>query len=87
MQQENTRLLRSVQEQDFTLIELNLFLDTHPDHAEALAAYRAVLPKAAEARARYESCAGPLLAQNGAAADGGCFAWVKKPWPWEKEAN
>lgn len=76
-------LLRAVQEQEFTLNELNLFLDTHPDCAEAFAAYRQALENAAEARRQFESEWGPLTAWS----VGDRYAWVDCPWPWEKEAN
>ena len=59
----------------FLLWELHLYLDTHPDDAEAIAAYRQLLPDDDP-----ETAAG---AESGETR----FHWVDGPWPWEFRAN
>lgn len=60
----------------FALWDLRLYLDTHPDCKEALEMFDT------------------LCAQNGSICacrvpvnNGGHFAWIDGPWPWEFEAN
>ena len=63
----------------FAAWELRLFLDTHPDNAAALEAYRGYCAQAAEHGIR---CAYPCMTdtENG-------WTWISDPWPWEPEAN
>ena len=75
--------LRRVQEADFVLYDLNLFLDTHPTHQMALDLFRQFQQEFAEAAADYESQFGPLVADDADTTQG--WAWVQTPWPWEME--
>ncbi len=65
----------------FAVTELGLYLDTHPEDAEALALFREYAERTMEARAAYEERFGPLLMQN--AGEKGCWDWICDPWPWE----
>ena len=75
--------LRRVQEADFVLYDLNLFLDTHPTNQMALDLFRQFQQEFAEAAADYESQFGPLVADDADTTQG--WAWVQTPWPWEME--
>lgn len=75
--------LRRVQEADFVLYDLNLFLDTHPTNQMALDLFRQFQQEFAEAAAAYESQFGPLVADDADTTQG--WAWVQTPWPWEME--
>ena len=75
-------LLRTVQELEFTAIDLNLYLDTHPEDQQALAHYNAVTQQLQAARAQYEQCYGPLVAA-GYGCSGYPWKWIEDPWPWE----
>ena len=75
--------LRRVQEADFVLYDLNLFLDTHPTNQMALDLFRQFQQEFAEAAADYESQFGPLVAGDADTTQG--WAWVQTPWPWEME--
>ncbi len=74
-------LLREIKQTDFVLKELNLFLDTHPDHREALEMFAKFEKKAAVLKAEYERMFGPLMpsANNNTET----WEWIKGPWPWE----
>lgn len=74
-------LLRQIMELEFTAIELNLFLDTHPDSREALADYKAVNERLTALRAEYERQCGPLLPFSAGGDE--CWNWIEEPWPWE----
>ena len=82
---EREKLLKRVQMFDFILVELNLFLDTHPDNAEALDYFEQYQYLKNQAVTQYETKYGPLRAEdfNGTKY----FDWVKGPWPWEREAD
>ncbi len=63
----------------FMAWELRLYLDTHPDDAKALAAYKQVC-------ATLDACAGACGALSGD-QNAAHFSWVDDPWPWQAEAN
>jgi len=75
--------LREIQELEFVLTEINLFLDTHPQDKTALNDFVSVRNKWEEAVRQYEESYGPLTAASEAAA-GGCWQWIEEPWPWEE---
>ena len=47
-------LLQKIQMLDFNAVELNLFLDTHPDDQQAMQDYQYILQQAKQYRERYE---------------------------------
>ena len=78
----NLSLLKQIMELEFTAIELNLFLDTHPDNAAALNDINKVNEKLITLMAEYQKKHGPLfafLAQN----QQDRWKWIDEPWPWE----
>lgn len=77
-------LMRKVQEADFVLYDVNLFLDTHPDHQGALEFFSQYQRIYTEAAAAFEAQYGPLTADSSDTAQG--WTWVQGPWPWETEA-
>ena len=73
--------LAELQALEFVLVELALYLDTHPDDAEAFALYQQYADMERQARSAYEAVNGPLTLA--AAAQGDSWsAWLKGPWPW-----
>lgn len=76
-------LLREVMAADFTLIDLNLYLDTHPWDMNALMQYNCALQRARMLRNNYERMYGPLSPMSPYAAMGR-WRWIESPWPWEK---
>ena len=65
----------------FALDEIILFLDTHPDDVEALADYREISRRYAEAVKEYEKTCAPLTAD--CVNSSKYWLWVNSPWPWE----
>ena len=53
-------LLKSLMELDFIAVDLGLFLNTHPDDSDAIAAYNQVITAADTVRMKYEETFGPL---------------------------
>jgi spore coat protein JB len=72
--------LGELQALDFVVHELVLYLDTHPDDAEAFELYKQYAAMAKEARKEYTAAYGPLM--NMDPGDTGSYAWIKDPWPW-----
>ncbi len=83
--QNREKLLKSVQQYSFAMLEAALFLDTHPDCADALAYYNKYKKLWQEAKAEYESKYGPLTVASD--ANNSRWQWSKGPWPWELAAN
>ena len=75
-------MIKKLQELSFTLVELNLFLDTHPDNAEARRLYNERSAQMAEVREQYFAAYGPMM-NFGVCPAGDSFTWVNSPWPWE----
>ncbi len=79
---EQAALLRQIQAVEFTCVELNLFLDTHPDDARALADYNATAQQLASLKAGYAQRFGPL-SNFGNEPGGDSWKWICEPWPWQ----
>lgn len=67
---------------DFALLELNLFLDTHPDCEEALCKRREYQRERASLIETYEAQYGPYIV-TAKHVQGDRWSWVDGPWPWE----
>lgn len=75
-------LLNSISEVQFVCVELNLYLDTHPDDSAARSDYYNYSAMLESLISRYEREYGPLLGFGHSPTDVGC--WVCSDWPWEK---
>ncbi|MCI8879522.1 MAG: spore coat protein CotJB [Clostridiaceae bacterium] len=82
---EREKLLQQVRMYHFALIEVGLFLDSHPKNAAALAYFQQNKQKYNDAVAAFESKFGPLTILR-ATADNE-WHWVSDPWPWEGADN
>ena len=77
-------LLYNIQIIDFSLVEVNLFLDTHPTDMAALQYYHKLKALREKAVADYTARFGPLTIYTVESAN--CWSWIDNPWPWEREA-
>ncbi len=82
MNQTRNELLREIQRWQFRIIELTLFLDTHPNDQRALADYNQSSQRLRTLVDEYEKRYGPL-SNWGLAPSGSPWAWACGPWPWE----
>ena len=78
-------LLKKVQEADFFALDLQLYLNTHPNCARALALYQEAVQKAKELRKEFEKTYGPLTATSTPAKLP--WQWSRNPWTWEIERS
>jgi len=69
---------------DFTLLDLNLYLNTHPYDTRALNLYNSNVQKAMMLRNQYQNMFGPL---NQRAFSGSPWQWINEPWPWENRGG
>lgn len=88
MKQCNNRseLLRKVQETGFACVDMNLYLDNHPEDKNAINVYNSLVNDFAQARCAYESKYGPLT-NFGYAPSQYPWQWICQPWPWDREFN
>ncbi|NGQ94912.1 spore coat protein CotJB [Brevibacillus sp. SYP-B805] len=75
-------LLHQLQAIDFVLIELNLFLDTHPNDVEALQQFNHHVQERWRIAHELERQYGPLM-NYGHSFSGFPWQWVDAPWPWQ----
>lgn len=77
------RLLRSIQAVEFTLLELNLYLDTHPHDKKALADFNTMCRQLHALKREYEKCYGLLTPCISNIYYQHSWSWIKEPWPWQ----
>lgn len=80
MDNERLEMLKEVMAMDFSLLDICLYLDTHPQDKRALDLHNDYVLKCNKLRAQYEDKYA-LLTQNNLS---GCpWEWIQEPWPWE----
>ena len=85
MNTERDALLKQLTILDFTAVDLQLFLNTHPQNTEALEMYNDCIENADKVRKTYEQQFGPL---TGFRSEGQTdWSWSHQPWPWQAEYN
>lgn len=80
-------LLNSLSSLDFMAVDLALYLNTHPNDAEAIAAYNKIITAADAVRTTYEKQFGPLCSFRSFAQDTSNWQWKDNPWPWQADFN
>ena len=69
---------------DFALLEMEMYLDTHPENQKALQARQIYRQKKAALVAEYEKMYGPYVATTSdIPGDIDRWIWINGPWPWE----
>ncbi|MDI3311461.1 MAG: spore coat protein CotJB [Thermoanaerobacterium sp.] len=76
-------LIKKIMELDFACIDLNLYLDTHPDDQKALRDYNYYSQQSRSLKTQYEQLYGPLMSFGETPSQCNRFRWVDDPWPWE----
>jgi spore coat protein JB len=80
--QEYYSMLEQIQAADFVLVELTLYLDTHPNDEQALQQFNQYSQYSNQLKKLFESKYGPLL-QYGNSRSEGAWKWSQGPWPWQ----
>ncbi|ANY66197.1 cotJB protein [Paenibacillus sp. BIHB 4019] len=74
--------LLELQQLDFGLLELNLYLDTHPHDHHALQQFNYLAQQRMQCAQQFEMKYGPLM-NYGHSFSGYPFQWPNTPWPWQ----
>ncbi len=73
-------LMKKIATSDFALVDLHLFLDTHPNSRAIAEKIRDYEMKSRALRKEYEEKYGPITPRD---ENGNRWAWIAGPWPWE----
>ena len=78
----NTRenMINQIKCYQFAIIELGLYLDTHPDDERALCLHRKYARELKELKDKYQKVYGPLTINYPCNK----WRWFEEPWPWER---
>lgn len=76
------QLLARLSSIGFVLVELRLFLDTHPHDKQGLEMFEKYNKRYTALKAEYEANFGPLTI-----TDKNTHDWICDPWPWDNEFN
>ena len=85
MEKNKSVLLNKIQKIHFALMELRLFLNTHPTDYHAIKHYEYYQNLLNELTKEYERIYGPIAPKFSNSGDR--WVWCDGPWPWEREYN
>jgi len=75
------KLLVELQAIDFALVDITLYLDTHPDDEIAFAQHKELAEKRQDIRHQIVVLDGPQNAYE--VGDSAKWQWSEGPWPWQ----
>ena len=81
MNAEQCRLLRNIDILSFFVVDMALYLDTHPDDAAAIEYYAEIKDKYVQFMKKYSDYYGPLSMEY--MVNDNYWMWVATPMPWE----
>ena len=84
---DKNKLLLKLDQVSFSLDDLLLYLDTHPEDQDALNLYQELRGQRAEALREFEANFYPLTKDSEKAINDGKWTWDDAPLPWEVDAN
>ena len=73
-------MLQKIRCLDFSINELALYLDTHPEDERALCLHREYCKEAKDLKDKYQKVYGPLTIFYPCNK----WRWLEEPWPWER---
>ena len=73
-------MMQKIREYNFGVIELALYLDTHPEDQKALCLHREYAKALKELMDKYQKVYGPLTINYPCNK----WRWLEAPWPWER---
>lgn len=79
-------MLKRISAIDFAIVELNLYMDTHPYDNEVNSKLNDYRNQSSNLKAEYQEKYGPIT--SGTTEDNR-WGWIADPWPWnnDEEAN
>ena len=82
---ERNMMKKSIDALCFSILETELFLDTHPRDAKALQMLREYRRRKREAIAAYEAKFGRYIVTKNDVPATDRWSWIDSPWPWERQ--
>lgn len=82
MPPEYYQLLEELQTADFVIVELTLYLDTHPDDSNAIQQYNQFVKQRKQIKKAFEERFG-MLTNFGYSYARYPYEWPEAPWPWQ----
>lgn len=79
-QETRAEMMKKIREYNFAVIELGLYLDTHPDDTKAICLYREYAKMLKDLQDKYQKVYGPLTIFFPCNK----WRWLEEPWPWER---
>ena len=76
-------MLMKIRELDFAIVELSLYLDTHPNDQRALCMHKEYCRRLKDLKDKYQKLYGPLSIYFPCNK----WRWLEEPWPWERGDN
>ena len=76
-------MLKQIKCYQFAIIELALYLDTHPDDERALCLHRKYARELKDFQDKYQKVYGPLTINYPCNR----WRWIEMPWPWERRVD
>lgn len=73
-------MMKKIKCLDFAIIELALYLDTHPEDKKALCLHNAYCNEVKDLKDKYQKVYGPLTINYPCNK----WRWLENPWPWER---
>lgn len=83
IEQTREEMLMKIREYNFSIVELALYLDTHPDDKKAICMHNEYTKAVKDLEDKYQKVYGPLTIKYPCKK----WRWLEEPWPWEREAN
>ena len=80
---EQSELLCKIKEYQFSIIELALYLDTHPEDERAICLHKKYANILKELTDKYQKVYGPLTINYPCNK----WRWIEMPWPWERRSE
>ena len=77
------KMLYEIMALDFAMVDLKLYLDTHPTDTDAIDLFNNVAKKRKVMVDSFQSMYGPITAENYTHSED-MWDWVENPWPWDK---
>ena len=84
LRSDREKSLYKLQEIGFAAHELNLYLDTHPNDAQAIKLYNEYNRREKILNDEYERKYGPIDLSDNEGLSMTPWGWIKEPWPWNE---
>ena len=79
---DRNKLLREISEYEFLILELHIYLNSHPYDKKITMKIDQYSQKVEKLKKEFEEKFGPIMQTS---MKSNSWAWIANPWPWENE--